>query len=1285
MSPMSINNISTTLGKITPQSASSWSPTLNKGSGLKPAQPSWNQYVDEDVFTRIKPISQLPVSNGINYTRLGYFNALAQDTKPNQTPLNNLLSSQRQAIELQSRSGPDKLSYDRPLSNQDSTGGTNKLNYDMNYIYHPESPLLSLERARSLAQLAQLNAAGPGLQYIRPLLSTDVGNLSPLSQVAGSNLNQFSGGINLSSRSGIEQSSKSEEHHQRRIESQSRQSEDTNNKLLVTNKEQQSGTKSGSGREFEFHQTTNHNLLPSNGPEQLQPPPPYLNSKVNVENVQFQAPLTGAIKGGGSSRLQAPYAGFSQQQQQRLEQAVKRIPEQYDRQVTLVPTSPLPPSPPALPSQTEEPPGRAVAASQEFQQQDGPTLAASSGSEPQHSEQQQATKSTLGPFESQEQQHQTTGTQIASSTTAAAATGTSSSSSQDYDQNQEQARKGIKSGESGETKRSQQQKSESWLGATRPPSGNSISAPIRTVRMQPDEFRASMMMNDLRSMQNTFGLPQPPRLQREPSLHEIEQFQTTINPTPNLDQILASRMSRVDALLSSARTSSKSDDSQSLEPQNDKLILAPVGSSNQQAASMQQSVALSASGSRSNEILDDNLNLARAYDNSSISKPVKHKKPVAASASSANNNNNLDELAKQRFQTGPLIKLSNSLDGGSFNEAALVPAMNETFLFDARRLSAANKAKLQAERVSELEKFQQRLRTQQLLLEQIKNPTIEKPSSSIHHHLASQTNKTLHQLATTRHGSNSNSNKNKNKNNNSTGGNQAPVAEQVNSHVKYDEEADGSIASSRAPGTEARGHNQSSSLPLLEGYKPILFKLEPKSARDYTTRLRRQNSGSEASILSPSSLQNENQKLGNSSEGKLANVILNSSPAKKTFEHEFERKSITVLVPATKRETGRPVSRGDEKVTSDFAQQIKQWPSILQQNNAETSTNDQQTITNGSVSKLFDRLIDSKPPGVAGEELTRNSSNLANKSAPAASIGSSQPQQTTATNTINLDFINSVTALSVDHLNPFAISSVNPAVQRSSSSILLATNGGGGIEIGQANGNSNSNKRGGVNGSDGHESRLSPHKLGETGPTNIGVATTNARYFNSPEILAALDYHEKRDTSGHLKSLLPDESVNSHKPMETSHVLHHRPSNHRFGADFIAPYSMKQFDLNQLGTRKQQVSISGAPVAAATTTTTSLEGSLSPQKHKISSQDHSSRVGSPIKLTTHEITNHKLSTSQQYNNPIKLDPQSSLVEKDGFEIQQNSAHVQVDNQRFYEVVSSFSPANDYASSQAFRG
>lgn len=1243
-----LNNTSTS-SSSSPTSSLSLQ-TLNKPSTSSQSGTSWgstsgNQFVDEDVFTRIKPLpipatntQPIITNNYLNYNKLDYSSAAGQD-KPQSTVGN--LFSQRQAIELQSKNGPGKLAYDRLLSNQDSSGATNKLNYDMNYVFHPESPLLSLERARNLAQLDQLNAAGPGLQYIRPLLSTDAGNLSPLSQINSGS--QFgggnAGGINLSSsRSGVEHSSKSEEHHQRRTESQSRQNSDTNNNLLVTSKEHQAGAKSGSGREFEYHQTTNHNLLPLSGPGQLLPPPPYLDSRANTDGSgQLQAPPTvaaAAVKGGGGGggqnrQLQAPYAGFAQQP--RSEQGVKTIQEQFNGQASLPPpTAPLPPSPPAQPSPPEEPSSGRPGGNQEFQQQqqnNGPvTLSPGSGEQQQQqqqAEQQAATKSTLGPFDQQ--------------TTSAQSSTTSSSGSHDYDQDSsdQQARKSTKSGE---TKQRSQQ-SESWLGATRPPS--SIPSPIRTVRMQPDDFRTTVMMNDLRSMQNTFGLPQPPRLHRERSPHEVDQFQVAnLNPTPHLDQILASRMNRVNALLSSARSSgsNKFNDPQN-EPQNRLQSQNLVsGSSSNQAASIHKSNALRASGSKANEIVDEHLARLHSNNNNNNNKPPKQRKAASNATSTHNNNNNLDEsisfAGKQRFQTGPIIKLSNSLDGGNnFNEAKLL-SVNET-LFDARRLSAANKAKLQAEKVSELEKFQQRLRTQQLLLEQIKNPTIEKPGFTF----ATAANKTAHQLATAR------------RNNNNS--NQQPLTsnEQVNSHVKYDEEVDGSIAASRA-GFETRGSNQngsnqshSLSSSSLENLKPLLFKIEPTS-RDYT-RLRRQNAGNESTLspISSSSL-NEQQRAGNS-EDKFFNISLNSTTLTKRLDSE----------PSSS-------SGGEKNSGSEFAQQIKRWPSILHQNSIDTNTTTSANTNNDlNRENLLDRLIDSKPTDVASLNRETDSKSNAHQNKSASAPATSSNQQQAATNTINLDFINSVTALSVDHLNPFAISSVNPAVQRSfaaSQQQMDMKHGSG------SNGFHNHNSHNGS--SDGFESRLSPHKLGETGP-NIGVATTSARYFNSPEILAALDYHEKRDTSGHLKSLLPDESVASHKPtmIGESHGL--RPTNHRFAA--LAPYTMKQqIDLNQLGTKKIL-----------------LSGAGSHQEQTLSSSEKKSSYDSTIPKL-HEISNHKLS---QYS-PIKETQSSSsspLLNKDGFEIEKNSAHVQVDNQRFYEVVSSFSPPNDYsssiASSQAFRG
>lgn len=822
------------------------------------------------------PASLLP----INYGRLAQ---LQPAPLPETTRVPTAAATPSAGQSGPSRAGQlNRLAYDRPLTqfndNANSVNGlgqSNKLSYDMKHVLHPDLPYLSLERARSLAQIDQLNAVGPSLHYIRPLIGGDPVTLTPVGETIGGQVSHSSG-TSSGTSSGRAHSSKSEEHHHHHHESSStatssnnQQTPEDSGKHLLINREQASGGKSVSGRDFEYHQHES-----GGGQNKLPPPPAPL-----FQNRAFDSGVKGA-------RLQAPYAGFGQQKQSQEAQSVGPESE---------PASPTPPSAPSSPAAPDE-----ESAGQPPSEQ--PTAVAPPP--PQASPAEGGTKGSAG-------------------------------------------------GDAGST----------WRGDSAQ-SGRSVRVP--------EELRASM--GDLRSMQNTLGLPMPPRVSWDERLASGSKL---------ADQMLAARMRRVDAL----------------------LRLNKVG-----VASAGQASVPARTVSAASNLLDEQAG-KRAH------------RPAA-------------------LASGPLSAAPNQLQSDESPEFSLGDAIlsgNQTF--DARRLSAAaaaaNKARLQAEKVSELEKFQQRLRAQQLLLDQIKT----QPA-------AAGFNRTARPR---------------------------PLEQAVNSHVRYDEDAEQAVQQQQQP-------------------------FRPAETRDFP-RLRRQN---EPEV-----------SAGSSS---------NSNSTRKAARESL-------------------------------SQQIRRWPSLIQSNKT-----------------------------------------LINPADPANSSGSnSSSAQSSAdrANTINLDFINSVTALSVDNLNPFAIATVNPAVNQAARD---------------------------------NKARSAP----------VGVATANARYFNSPELLAALDYHERRDTSGQLRSLLPsDEGVAAHGERPAAM---HWASNHRFGE-------------------------SGA--ATPTQQTPNLSAAANSQ--------HQSFAQLPARKL-------KIASKQ-------VEEAREMRSRDGFEIRDRA--VQQDNHRFYEVVSNYPTSNSnneqFASSQAFKG
>jgi len=760
---------------------------------------------------------------------------------------------------ISSRSETNRLAYDRPFGSRDESASPNKLAYDNNHLLHPDLPYLSLERARNLAKLSRLNAAARGLPYVRPLASgpIELGALNGVSMGLSANISPLEA-------SSWSHSSRQEEHHQshhQRAQEQEHESgkqEAGGNKAQVYAREHHSGSKSGSGREFEFHQRTGGPLPP--------PPPPFASQPIGPD-----------VAGGGSrARLQAPYSSFVHQHKASAEQPEPReLAPQQSEPALSSPAPPLPPAPPSAPTPPKEP-------GQEGQR--GSTAAASDSE------------------------------RAAQATRAAGEQGSAGGGQEEAKQQQQQQQVERANEPKGSVKGARDADS---AASDAPTASNSNSGPtVRSVRM-PAEYRSSLLMNDLRGMQNVLGLPQPPRLQHQPLQAELP-----------LDHTLEARMRHLEALVGS------------------KGPLAG-GSAGQQQASVQRSVAVSALGKE----------LSRARSKG----PKEAKEPSLGARWTS-------------VSTGPVSKLSGGWP--EFVEAEFgLGGANGTF--DARRLSGGGggssklaAARLQAEKVSELEKFQQRLRTQQLLLEQARNST-ERPAAN----KRPQVDRSQQVLA---------------------GG--------MNSHVKYDEESESG--------------NQ------IDG-RPLAFKvLEATSAE--LGRLKRAKEpaaggGEQARSLT---VADSNQlAAGNSSRGAQ--------------------------------------SGAERQTVSEFARQIQHWPSLAAGRSLGGPG------ANGSRPSVSAAGADS-----SGSSSSSNNNNNNNSAA----------------NTINLDFINSVTALSTDQVNPFALASVNPAVRRSAAA-----------------------------------SRLSAHRLdggGSTGSNPVGVATSAARYLSSPELLRALEEHERRNTSGRLGSLL---------------------------------------------------------------------------------------------------------------------------------------------------------------------
>lgn len=485
------------------------------------------------------------------------------------------------------------------------------------------------------------------------------------------------------------------------------------------------------------------------------------------------------------------------------------------------------------------------------------------------------------------------------------------------------------------------------------------------------DLRSSIALQDVRSMQNTLGLPQPPRSSRG-----VDQLHLIGDQT---ERMIGERLNLLDKLL--------------VAHQNRQ---SQIPSNSNSAASAQETVRIN-----SNELPPPNQkNLSNKHRLISMKKLETIDPPDAK---------------KNSLSSGPLMKVTSlqaskqlqyiSNDLGSATRPDLSTNVTSES-FDARRLPK-DQARLQTEKVSELEKFQQRLKNQQLLLEQAalakqQQQQQQQPSQSIHELAKSHGATPLVRNKT----------------------NKTQVSGE-NSHVKYDDASENQIFAPReAKSLEAAGGSRS----------------------------RRQNDvRSPPTSSQASEREKEDEKIQ-----PISRKLLSSVPF-------VNLGSVNDTTASSESAQVRP--------PSELAAQIQRWPSILGASEQVKSSAD----TRGSSTNQ------------------RRQQNLNESSA----------------NSINLDFINSVTALSMEQMNPFALNSANPALR-------LETN----IQTAESNSH---NPNTGI---------------------GTGVATTSARFTSPPSLMAALDYHERQKTSDRLSQLLASNPPSTGSTNGRINRLY--PSNHRF-------------------------------------------------------------------------------------------------------------------------------------------
>lgn len=1055
-----------------------------------------------------------------------------------------------------SRFGSNVLSYDRPFSvARDTSGQNSKLDYDNKHLLHPDSPYLSLERARNIAHLEQLNAVSRGaFANIRaPLFATHLGTLTPTNPVVGSPVGVTSSFSTLGqlhhqqpiSTSGGSSGGGHSEHHRHEEHHSSKHIVDDVNKITLS-KEHRSGSSSGSGREFNF------NTQPGDKDSRPPPPQPHFQHDHNRDTTARHPPGDG-VK-GHSARLQAPYAGFLQQQQHQhqdesggqlsMQHLVDRssagqvkggslsgsLPTQQFENVELEParlrqsppppvqppTSPQPPTPPEEPRAPSEPSSPATSTT---------------------------SSSPISPTADNLERQRF---------------GTKTSVNEDNEQ------------ETSSTK------SAPLNNAVKGATGNQQHHQVRSVRTSPEEFRTNMLMNDLRTMQQAIGLPQPPRLQRS-SPFDDQRASFPASGFNLADQIVSSRMKRVEALLTTTTTEARRSSTGGEHPQ----AILSAGQ-----ASVQQSVAVSA--------------LARETDPTGSQQAKRSKKQEQHRQDSRN------------LSTGPVVR---SLEPQQPSSLLAENQINTGDAFEAQRL-VTQRARLQAEKVSELEKFQQRLRAQQLLSEQVKQQQQQQASG-----IGRQTNAPSAGIANQSTPQTSNYTSSSRQ----RGQPEAHSLVELNSQVRYDDQP------------EAKPHLQTNGL----------------NQRDFS-RARRQNDASET---------NEASAPANSS-------------------HKTNGIHSTALQATIQASNN----------TSELAKQIKSWPSIssLQSTSFAADNNKSTQRDEPASGDHSPNSIDSSPGLDKSNRLSSkphrqepvgvleapNQEQSSNHTGGHQSREKPKQQQATRTpaNTINLDFINSVTALSVDHLNPFAISSVNPAIQRSEAS---------------------------------NSARLSPHKLAaptltgneqQTLPAVVGggaFATASARYSTSPELLAILNRHDRFIEA----QSEPRSGPASAEEDPTGGFL--LPSNHRAAA---APYMLPD--------QHQSPGSSGAPSPLASSSPAShlaakfLVGPTTVMSEAANSQ-HKSFALPAEQSKQQDLTGNKTTTSnliKENNNTTRRQQEqsnknnnssqaawsipstrsTSTATRDAFDVRHRA--IQVDNHRFFEVVSNLrQPHESSATFQAFKG
>lgn len=523
------------------------------------------------------------------------------------------------------------------------------------------------------------------------------------------------------------------------------------------------------------------------------------------------------------------------------------------------------------------------------------------------------------------------------------------------------------------------------------------------------DLRMSLAMQDVRSLRNTIGLPLPPRSSSPPK--SIDHLKSVGDKAARL---VDERLSQLDKLLAAHQQRQYHDQNQNQNSSSPTTNNQLVGSTNQTPQKDLHPVSSSLDNSRDSDTpgkLQHRLLSLKRLELSESSR----RRPSA-------------KTSRETLQSGPLMRISSTskkLDyiTGDHNNLAFndintdVNVTSESPRFDARRISK-NLSKLQAEKVSELEKFQQRLKTQQLLLAQAAQAKQQQQQSQAQS--GSQASNNEFSKPLNEYPQYSKPQKLK-----------PPVAE-VNSHVRYDDATENQILSPKD--------------------------LRPPDSNP-GSRSRRQNEYRNNTVSSDIL---DNKKLE-----PVASKLLSTVPI--------------INIPNSSSNSSNETSSNSSNLMSDLAKKFQQWPAIL-----------------GASEQVKPSKVD-------------QGSESGKQPASAGSTGSSSKSDSNDhTNSINIDFINSVTALSMDQMNPFALTSVNPALRSGPNSFRLTST--------------------------------------QSEPGLAGVATTNARFSNSPSLLAALEYHERQGTSDRLSRLLDSQESpqKNSASVSSDYIPSHYPANHRF-------------------------------------------------------------------------------------------------------------------------------------------